>query len=110
MKKEIYEYNGLLFEDADTLSEYITSLIASHYNNADASQTSEFLDEWDKTTVINADFRWGGRNGDFIAEITPIIRTFEIIAQTTLDKKHLNNLIKDLQKAVNDIYSGEDNG
>ena len=50
---------------------------------------------------IEVEWEIGGHNGDFVDAIKPILSTINVIAHTSLDKEHLNNLIKELQIKVN---------
>ncbi len=99
--KTIYEHDGYLFEDYDLLEEYVANLTGGEYNNADPYDTPAFYEEISKVEQIEVEYKSSGSNGDFIDAITPILSTISVLAHTTRNKQHLNNLIKDLQIMVN---------
>lgn len=101
MIKRIYEYDGYLFDDYDELEEYIANLTGGEYNNADPYDTPSFYEEISKVEQREVEYKSSGSNGDFIDAITPILSTINVLAHTTRNKQHLNNLIKDLQIMVN---------
>jgi len=100
-KKTIYEYDGQEFIDYDELEEYVANLTGSEYNNADPYDTPAFYEAMDEVERREVEWRVSGSNGDFIDAIAPILSTINVLAHTTRNKQHLNNLIKDLQIMVN---------
>lgn len=102
-KKTIYEYDGYLFEDYDLLEEYVANLTGGEYNNADPYDTPAFYEAMEEVERKEVDWRLSGSSGELVNAITPILSTIQVIAHTTMDKQYLNNLIKELQIAVNRI-------
>ena len=100
-KRSIYEYDGYLFDEHDELEEYVANKTGEQYNNADPFDTPAFYDEMSNVKEIEVEWEIGGHNGDFVDAIKPILSTINVLAHTTLDKQHLNNLIKELQIKVN---------
>ncbi len=100
-KKTIYEYDGYLFTDYDLLEEYIANLTGGEYNNADPYDTPAFYEAMEEVERKEVEWIVSGSNGFFIDAITPILSTINVLAHTTRNKQHLNNLIKDLQIMVN---------
>ena len=102
-KKTIYEYDGYLFEDYDLLDEYVANLTGGEYNNADPYDTPAFYEAMEQVERKEVDWRLSGSSSELVNAITPILSTIQVIAHTTMDKQYLNNLIKELQIAVNRI-------
>ena len=101
MKKTIYEYDGYLFSDNDELEEYVANKTGGQYNNADPYNTPAFYEEMSNVKEIEVEWEMGGSHEDFVDAIKPILSTINVLAHTSLDKQHLNNLIKELQIKVN---------
>lgn len=102
-KKTIYEYNGAEFADYDELEEYIANLTGSEYNNADPFDTPAFYEAMEQVERREVEWHNGGYHEEVDSVIKLILNSIEIEVHTTLDKQHLNNLIKQLQIAVNRI-------
>ncbi len=102
-KKTFYEYNGAEFADYDELEEYIANLTGSEYNNADPFDTPAFYEAMEQVERREVEWHNGGYHEEVNSVIKLILNSIEIEVHTTLDKQHLNNLIKQLQIAVNRI-------
>ena len=103
-KKTIYEYNGQEFVDYDELEEYIANLTGSEYNNADPYDTPAFYEAMEEVEIREVEWHINGYHEEISNAIKSILNSIEIEVHTTLDKRHLNNLIKQLQIAVNRIH------
>jgi len=97
IKKTIYEYDGQEFVDYDELEEYIANLTGSEYNNADPFDTPAFYEAMEEVESREVEWHNGGYHEEVNSVIKPILNSIEIEVHTTLDKQHLNNLIKQRQ-------------
>ena len=104
IKKTIYEYNGVEFADYDELEEYVANKTGEQYNNADPFDTPAFYEAMEEVERKEVEWHTNGYHEEVNSVIKPILNSIEIEVHTTLDKQHLNKLIKQLQIAVNRIH------
>lgn len=109
MKKTIHKYDGKLFQDESLLQDYIVAEIGDmhKFNNGNPENSVEFAERRAEVEEVEVDWKCYGKNADVALNIQPILDEIDIVIHTTLNTKHLNRLIADLQIAVNRIKGKE---
>lgn len=101
--EEIFEYNGYSFTYMDDVIGYMINRIAYKVlpgMNEDALYGDEYY-----KNVKHSSMEWkqDGQHGKVAFVIEPILSTIKVLIHTTLDKERMNELIKELQNAVDHI-------